>query len=477
MSEYTANHDIEKPPERSAPWTEAYHSWADKYDVTAEVRDQSNALTRYEPKHGALFRALDTGEVWRGTGVEWVKVDMRVSNLQAEQAIFSEATVSAEPTDPTDVVNKSYVDSGGAGGGGSVHGPEMHTAEVPTMTDLNSLTAADVGALSKRGGPVSDIIAIDNENYQRHLRLRRDGTKDWDISPSINSNGSLAIVDRDTLLSFFLSSKGYIETSNADQTVMQNTGPGGRLDVQTSFPDSPEENDVCIRKDLNAGYFFKGGKWVPFSGGDGGGTTDPTPTDPTPTDPTYYVDNFERTSVGSAYTTNNASTRASSAFKGNRGLYVPSSQAFESMTGLKNYPKAGGGPANNGAFQVAFRFESFGGTSNVVRIQFAWGGSNFYTLEFNNGKMGFRHNYTDRLTWHDSYITVGNWVVFKMHQWRTDGYIDCGLYDGDPSKSGTRTIKREQYTDTRSARPKSGGIRFWTNASTTFSADAWELLP
>lgn len=476
MSEYTDNHDIEKPEERSAPWTEAYHALADLVDITAEIRDQASALDRYKPKNGALFRATDTGEIWRGTGTEWVKVDIRVADLQAENAVFSEASVSGAPTDPSDVANKEYVDSGGTGGSGSVHGPEKHTEDVPSMADIQALTAADVGALSSSGGTANDLLVIDNEAYQRHLRFRREGTKSWDITPTINANGSLAIIDRESLMSFFLSSQGHIETTDNDKTVMTNIDGGGRFDVQETFPDSPEEGDVCIRTDTSVGYFFNGNQWTPFSGGDGGGgggTTDP---DPTPTDPTYYVDNFERSSVGSAYTTNDASIRNSSAFKGSRGLYIPSAQSFRSTSGLNNYPRAGGGPNNDGAHQFAFRFESFGGTSDVVRVHFAYGGSNFYTVEFNKGKCGFRHNYTDRLTWHDSAIDVGKWLVFRMWKWRTDGYIDCGLYDGDPDASGTREIRREQYTDTRSARPQSGGIGFYSNYTTTFSVDAWELL-
>lgn len=473
MSEYTPNHDIEKPPERSAPWTQAYHQWADKYDVTAEIRDQSTALNNYDPKYGALFRALDTGEVWRGTGTTWQKVDMRVANLQAEQAIFSEASVATAPTDPSDVANKSYVDNNAGTGGTTVHGPEMHTADVPSMADINGITAADVGALPSTGGTATDLLVVDNESYQRHLRLRREGTKSWDVTPTINANGSLAIIDRESLLSFYLSSQGHIETSNDDQTVMTNSGPGGRLDVQPTFPDSPEKGDVCIRTDTSVGYFYNGTQWSPFSGGtgDGGGTT------PTPTDPTYYVDNFERPSVGTAYTANNAEIRTASAYEGDRGLYIPGSQAFESTSGLQNYPRAGGGPSNNGAHQFAFRFESFGGTAQIVRVQFAYGGTNFYTVQFEEGKCGFRHNYTDRLTWKDPYIDVGNWLVFRMHEWRTDGYIDVGLYDGDPDDPATREIRREQYTDTRTDRPQSGAVRFWSNASTTFSVDAWKLIP
>jgi hypothetical protein len=473
MSEFTENHNLEKPDEGESPWTDAHHDLVDNVEVVAEIRDAESALDTYNPKRDALFRSTDTGAVYLGDGTEWNLIDIEADAIQVSTLNVSSGTISQTPSSSSDIVNKQYVDDNTGGGDTSmsVHGNEYHDPEFAESTTVDNLSATDVGALPDTGGTVTGLTTISSDNYQQHIRLRRANNPSWDISPSTNANNSLAIVDRDSLLAFYLSSDGHIENNESDRTVM--TEQGGRFDVQSSFPSTPEDGDVCVRTDEDLAYYYSGGSWNSFSDGGGGGSVDPE----------YWVDNYERDSLGSAYDSTTATIQASSAFEGDSGMYVPEQDGeyFGSDSGLDYYPEASGGPNSDGAFQFAFRFEAFNGSSHIARVLFARGGDQFYNCEFTDGsggKMGFRHNFTDALTWNnvDQLATTGNWVVVKMHEWRTDGFIDIGLYDGDPDASGTTELRREQYTDSRSDRPQSGGIDFWTNYSTEFSFDAWELI-
>lgn len=101
MPDYTENHAFQLWNQRDEPWE--YNTDFSELDTKVPIRDTDANKANYNPKDGALFRATDTGALYQGDGVNWVKVDLSVDNLSVDNT-FTVAGVRfwVSPTEPTE---------------------------------------------------------------------------------------------------------------------------------------------------------------------------------------------------------------------------------------------------------------------------------------------------------------------------------------------------------------------------------------
>lgn len=190
-------------------------------------------------------------------------------------------------------------------------------------------------------------------------------------------------------------------------------------------------------------------------------------------EPSYVVDHFGRSSISPWYTRDGYEPIATSSQAGlvsDTGLYMQPGASGMVTEGLENFPTAGGGPNNDGAFQFWYRMEESGGTANITRVDFAMDGNDHYRLQIEDDYVGFRVGGSDAMSLYPS-LGVGDIRCMRINQWTTGGDLDFGIYDTNGNE-----LARDSFTDSRSARPQGGGLRTWTNGSTAFSIDEWELI-
>jgi hypothetical protein len=69
------NHELTIPQRGVNNWHVPINGNFEQLDRDVEIRDLAANRDSYEPKQGALFRATDTGNLYRGTGSEWIRQD------------------------------------------------------------------------------------------------------------------------------------------------------------------------------------------------------------------------------------------------------------------------------------------------------------------------------------------------------------------------------------------------------------------
>lgn len=67
----TENHEYDTPEKGTSDWHTPLNSNFEKLDSDVEIRDNDAQLDSYQPKSGAKFFAIDTGNVYVGNGNEW----------------------------------------------------------------------------------------------------------------------------------------------------------------------------------------------------------------------------------------------------------------------------------------------------------------------------------------------------------------------------------------------------------------------
>lgn len=184
------------------------------------------------------------------------------------------------------------------------------------------------------------------------------------------------------------------------------------------------------------------------------------------------VDDFERDMIDPWVNTHEEETQAviqqSSGLNSTHGLYFPAPASAEVYAGLENFPEAGGGPNNDGAWEAYVRLEETGGAADIARLDFAAqdGGDQLrWQIETDYVRLSGPNSSLDFFV----SIGQGDTRILRIHEWRTDGYIDASIRDASD------TMLDRQSTTFASA-PTSGGLRGWTNYTTALSIDSVYLL-
>jgi hypothetical protein len=98
----TENHAYNTPARGTTDWHVPLNENFERLDSNVAVRDVESALDRYEPKHGAVFEATDTGRVYVADGVSWSPVEttgLRPTFASRRLRADSGATVRRELVD------------------------------------------------------------------------------------------------------------------------------------------------------------------------------------------------------------------------------------------------------------------------------------------------------------------------------------------------------------------------------------------
>lgn len=69
----TDNHNYKTPSQGATDWHVPLNDNFENLDTDVEIRDVASNRGQYQPKQGALFRAIDTGNVYIGDGSNWNK--------------------------------------------------------------------------------------------------------------------------------------------------------------------------------------------------------------------------------------------------------------------------------------------------------------------------------------------------------------------------------------------------------------------
>jgi hypothetical protein len=67
----TENHDYDTPAEGTVDWHVPLNRNFERIDTDVEIRDTEADRSTYQPKQGAKYFAVDTGEVYVGDGSAW----------------------------------------------------------------------------------------------------------------------------------------------------------------------------------------------------------------------------------------------------------------------------------------------------------------------------------------------------------------------------------------------------------------------
>lgn len=188
------------------------------------------------------------------------------------------------------------------------------------------------------------------------------------------------------------------------------------------------------------------------------------------------VDDFERSAIDPWYNThvedNDVTIATSAGIVSDRGLKVVPASSASVYSGLDNFPRAEGGPNNDGAWEAYFRFNEFGGTTESVRLEFAAEeGGTALRWQVSDDSISLRVGSSWQYTLGSSQ-GVGDVRILRVNEWRTDGYLDASVHDAN----GTELDREARILDPGSDTPSSGGLRVWSNYSTGADFDNFQLL-
>lgn len=249
-----------------------------------------------------------------------------------------------------------------------------------------------------------------------------------------------------------------------------------RQDDPTLSATDVHNSDIWLEPDTAnnqiLGHVRVNGVWVDLAGGstDGGGSDDGS--DGGSDEPTgTWVDTFERGNLNPYVVSGTASASTSAAHSGSYGAAVGPGGTIRSMDGLSNYPQQGD------TFDIWVKTNETGGTADIYRVEWALqngtNSSNCYRLQMNLSAMNFyvRESATSDniLTFTNVSFPTGTWRRIRV-DWGADGTFTIGVYTANGA------LQEEQTTPNPEPAFSGGGVGLWTNATTGFHADDWEIV-
>lgn len=95
----TDNHGFDTPEQGTSDWAAPLNRNFERLDAAVEVRDQESERDTYQPKTGAKFYAVDTGNVYVGNGSEWTQVPVADHDHQ-QLAVGDSLRLPVKDSDP-----------------------------------------------------------------------------------------------------------------------------------------------------------------------------------------------------------------------------------------------------------------------------------------------------------------------------------------------------------------------------------------
>lgn len=186
------------------------------------------------------------------------------------------------------------------------------------------------------------------------------------------------------------------------------------------------------------------------------------------------VDDFDRTSIDpweNTHDTNDVGITTDVDFAPGNGLEVIEASSAEVHSGLENFPAAGGGPNNDGAWEAHVRVDSWGGTSDIVRLEFAVSDNDHLRWQLENDTISIRHG--SDWEWQLPVSTdPGDVRILRVNEWDSSGYMDISAHD----EGGTQLAREDNTFGAGSGAPTDGGLAAWTNFSSEFTVGLLQLI-
>jgi len=96
----TENHGFDTPTEGATDWATPLNQNFEELDTAVELRGRESELDNYEPKSGAKFYAVDTGNAYVGTGTAWSQVPV-ASHDHQQLAVDDSLQIPVKDADPS----------------------------------------------------------------------------------------------------------------------------------------------------------------------------------------------------------------------------------------------------------------------------------------------------------------------------------------------------------------------------------------